>query len=541
MRLRLSERSWLALVGCVAVLLFVVANRGAYEGFFSDDDLDNLGWTTIVGWETFRHGWLTPLFSPDNFRPTGHVFYRLMHSVAALEFPRWVAVLQVIHLGNTVLVFALCRALGAWAAWAGAAFFLFHPALFAAFWKPMYIFDVLCATFLLISLLLYLRDRWVWSLVAFWMAYKSKEVALFYPCALALMEWSGARRWWRLIPFFGVSLSFGLQAALVNRARDTPYTLRFTLAAMVTCAAFYAKLLLPGVAASGWFGRRDRRVWAALLVLVVLVGPLWFLPGRLFSVYLYVPMVALAVAVAFAFERLTPAWAGAVLVAWFGFTYLGPLREFRKAELTIARESRTFFQRACPAVSALRGAAFYEGAPPSLAAHGVEGVFHLCASPALKLIPLDPRQSGWRALAPSGSPLLSWDSLVKELRVVRDEDASRMNAFRLDEGWYPLAGGLRWSREQAGARVTQPPEADEFFVDVRPVLAPGQTAKLTVMLDGVRVGEAQIDGRAERQWPVAKFAAPAQRRVEFLIAPAAQKGFGLPFADFGFRPRGSRR
>ena len=92
-------------------------------------------------------------------------------------------------------------------------FFVFHMALFDAFWKPMFIFDVLCGLFCLLSMLAWRRSGkawWIASFAAFWMAYKSKEVAVMLPSVLLLYEFTlGERRWRRLLPFLAVSFSFG--------------------------------------------------------------------------------------------------------------------------------------------------------------------------------------------------------------------------------------------------------------------------------------------------------------------------------------------
>ena len=106
----------------------------------------------------------------------------------------------------------LIRRLGGspFAASAGSVLFAFHMAVFDVYWKPMYVFDLLCATFCLASMLLWIRGRWVLSFVAFWLAYKSKELAVMLPFVLAAYEyWLGKRRWKPLIPFAAVSFSFG--------------------------------------------------------------------------------------------------------------------------------------------------------------------------------------------------------------------------------------------------------------------------------------------------------------------------------------------
>ena len=52
-----------------------------------------------------------------------------------------------------------------------------------AYWKPMYVFDLFCTTFCLASILLYAHGRWILSFIAFWLAYKSKELAVMLPVA----------------------------------------------------------------------------------------------------------------------------------------------------------------------------------------------------------------------------------------------------------------------------------------------------------------------------------------------------------------------
>ena len=145
--------------------------------------------------------------------------------------------------------------------------FAFHMALFEAIWKPMYVFDVLCGTFCVLSLLAYSRQRWILSFVAFWLAYKAKEVAVMLPLVLVCYEyWFGKRRWLRLAPFFLVSLSFGIQGILLNPNQDNDYTFRFTPAALAKTSVFYADrlflvpylgFLLPAAA----YVSRNRRTW----------------------------------------------------------------------------------------------------------------------------------------------------------------------------------------------------------------------------------------------------------------------------------------
>ena len=176
---------WLA-----AVALFLVLNRPAYKGYFQSDDFDTMGWARVLHWTDFAKWLATPQLSPANFRPVGALYYHLMIGGAGLDFPEYLVPLHALHLLNIWLVWLLIRklGLGPLAATAGAFFFGFHAALIDAWWKPMFVFDVLCGTFSLTALLLYVHERWILSLVSFWLAYKSKEVAILLPVAAGLLR-----------------------------------------------------------------------------------------------------------------------------------------------------------------------------------------------------------------------------------------------------------------------------------------------------------------------------------------------------------------
>ena len=300
----MSRRSGLLWFLALAALFFLI-NHSAYSGFFDNDEIESGHWTRLANEPAlWLKGFVTPLYMPNNFRPAGHFYFREAAIYFGTNFAAYVGLLQAIHLFNVWLVWLAARRLGAPLVAAGAASFLFciHPALFDDVWKPMYIFDVLCGTFCLLSLLFYSQRRWVLSFIAFWLAYKSKELAIMLPPALVLYEyWFGERKFLRLIPFFAASFSFGLQGMLRNPNHDNDYTFRFTAAALATTSVFYAyQVLLTPFAGfllpvAAWFAR-SRRAWFGLALMLVLFFPLLFLPGRLFAAYCYAPFVGLAIA-----------------------------------------------------------------------------------------------------------------------------------------------------------------------------------------------------------------------------------------------------
>ena len=378
MRLRLFRTP--AVAAFLLAALFVVANLGAFDGYFSDDDLDNLGWNSFVGLDEYGRGIGDPLLSPHNFRPAGHIFYWVLVRVAELDFAWYVTVILALHLANSGLVWSLLRKLElpAWPALAATALWAFHPALTMAHWKPMYVFDLVCGSFCLLTLHLWLRGRWIWAVLAFWCAYKAKEIAIFLPAVIALYEFTvGQKRWKQLVPLLAISANFGLQAILAPRGPETPYTLHLSIDALATCLRFYGPALgvLTGVAALAGV---SRRTWWALGGFLLLMIPLLILPGRLFAVYLYVPSILVAVLMG----QAATAQRWPVVLAFLalaGYQDHRRLREFRREELAGALERERYVEtlaRYLKARVAVESVTLF-GTPASMNAWGPEGAVHL--------------------------------------------------------------------------------------------------------------------------------------------------------------------
>ena len=62
----LGARSWLLVV--LVAALFLLADKGAYKGYFHADDLDNIAWTSVDNVGTFIEGFVSPRYSKLNFR-----------------------------------------------------------------------------------------------------------------------------------------------------------------------------------------------------------------------------------------------------------------------------------------------------------------------------------------------------------------------------------------------------------------------------------------------------------------------------------------
>lgn len=422
----MSKRAGLLLFAAF-MALFLTVNRDAYRGYFQDDEIDNLSWAPYLGPLDFLKGAATPQFQTNNFRPVGHYYFHAVEEIAGLDFPAYVAVLHAFHLLNVWLMWLVTRRLGAKPLAAGAAclFFGLHMALFDNFWKPMYVFDVLCASFCLLSLWCYASQRWVLSFVAFWLAYKSKELAVMLPVVLLAFEiWFGTRRWKPLAPFFLVSLSFGVQGMIGNPNRDNDYTFRFTAAALAKTSAYYAGrvflipylgLVLPAFA----FLARNRRTWFGLAAMGLFLFPVLFLPGRMFSAYCYLPFAGLAIAITGIAEVVSPAGVCLFLALWLPMD-IHELRVRRRGTLASDDEVRSWMStvRRFAAGKERVDAFVFSGTPAGFHRWGVEGTlkyFYERSDLTVKSL----SEPGAAALMETKRiALLDWDEGRKRLDIV---------------------------------------------------------------------------------------------------------------------------
>jgi len=496
------------LVVAVILMLFLIANRAAVEGYFSDDDLDNLSWATVAGIDSFAREIVTPEFSKTNTRPTGGLFYRWMGLGFGFAFERYVPPLFALHFLNCGLLFWLARrkGVGEWEATAACVFFLFHAALLEAWWKPMYIFDLLAATFCLVTWLLFGSRYWPWALLSFWLAYKSKEVALFFPVVLALDQWR------RALPFFLISANFGIQAMLVNSKRESVYTLRFSPQSFVMTVPFYLKqavlnkwgalILLPLA-----YVARNREFAKAVVGTMALMVPLLFLPGRLFGVYLYVPMLPLTLGLATVFSRV-PRLVLSVGLAGFLLLDYGALKQKRKTELALGQESRAYVEQLVAAHhnTPIAATAYYENAPEGLRLHGMTGALRLVTgNPAAQV--LDPELESSRLEAQDQDlPTLSWFRPTQTLTLIShrygEAKLSRLDfgkssaGWQLQQGWFDRDGLFRWASRRATLRLKGDAEARLLRVRYNNgplLLSAVKELRVSVLLNGQEIGQSVFD------------------------------------------------
>ncbi len=549
----------------VALLsLFLLINRAAYKSWFSDDDLDNIGWTRQMPAASFAAGLLSPQYQLHHFRPVGHATFAALSRTAGLDFRWYVALSHALHFICVGLLCLLLRSLGVphWASAAGAVFFLFQMALFQALWRPMYVFDLWCALFSLATLLAWRVRRYWLALLFFWLAVKSKEHAVMLVPALAAHEWLlGQRRWRNLAPFAALGGMYAAQGAFANRGASTDYTLRFSVAALATTVSFYLSrvLIVPYLApllAAAPILIRDPRITWGCTVFVSLLAPMLVLPGRLFSAYLYAPMIGVAIMAAATAARIGWPAALAAALLWLPLN-LWHLRRERNVELAIAAESRAYGEEIAKLPQRMPATRrfIYDGYPKEFRPWGIQGALRQAyRTMDLEVLPADSKELR-KVLSTGSSAVLTWDAVQR--RVIVDmlqpgapdrpylEAGRLMPVWQLGDGWYPAEGAYRWIKPHATARLYRPAGARvfEMKVNIGPMfIGEVEWCWVQVLIDGVEVGTADF---REAGWRTVRFAIEPKPsgpvEVEFRVKPEYRPSngdprvLGVPIGAFGFR------
>ncbi len=545
--------------------LFLILHRGAYKGFFTDDELDNISWAPYVRPAVFLKELVNPRFQPDNFRPVGHFYFAEMGRRFQWNYRAYPLPIHVIHLLNVVLIYLVARRLKIppLGSAAGAVFFGLNMAAFDVFWKPMYVFDALCCLFCLLSLWCYLANRWILALVAFWLAYKSKELAVMLPAVLLLYEYTlGERRWKRLIPFLAISLSFGIQGIVLNPNKDNEYTFRFAVSSLFKTITFYstrlfffrysglALLTLPLVF---W---RDRRVLFGIAAMCLFLFPLMFLPGRLFEAYTYLPLTGAALAIAAASSRVHPAIPLALFALWMPLG-IHELRAERRAKLAADEQSTPYFAaiRNYAHDHAAPDAFIYDGVPLGMHHWGITGGVNI----AWHRTDMHPRYLEYaetpKLLQLPTVTFLHWDAPHKRAQLLTKTPDTTDSAYlkfeeptppwQLGTGWYGLVDGrFRWTEPVAAARLFRPAGVTRFEIvaNVAPeIIRRFGSATVSLSIDGKPAGRATFRAAAYQTAVLPLVNAPAgEVNITFTTSPVFTvendpKSYGIAMVAFGFK------
>ena len=553
------------ILALTALLLFAVANRGAYKSYFQADSIDNLSLTQALGARDFLQPLLVPKVFFNNFRPVGMLFFKLMGHWFGLWFPPYVAALQILHIFNAVLLVLLMRRLqlSLLASSVGAVFFAVHMALFSVHWEPMYVFDLLCGSLCLLSLIAYVDGHWIVSFILFWLAFRAKENAVLLPAVLGVYELLLAgRRWKRLTPFLALSAVLGVQALINNAARNSDYTLRFDPASIGQCMTFYSgQILLVPLAGFAIlvlpFLVRDRRLWFGLACFAAFVAPLVLLPGRLAPGYLYVPLIGIAISAGVLAERRPKAIMAALLLIWIPWNFVN-LRRLRNTEMARGAAAHIYVASLVKAAQTYPhvNTYLYHDLPMSwyvipaavrLAHHSSEDTRALRIDDESALGVLQSQSLlllDWQPTPPPGSVVtIAHTPQTADVSYIKMDRSTPL--WQLERGWnLGDRGPYRWTGPSAVARLARPSGAKQFELTVnvaKEFFKYVRGSRLRVLIDGRLIGEHIFDYAAVEvlRWNLDP-APPGTARVEFQVPgfrvdPQGEL-YGLSVGSFGFLP-----
>jgi hypothetical protein len=561
---KLPGRYWNALLLFFILGIFITFNKGALQSYFSDDDFSNLA--IFEPWWSLVKSAFTLALIP-NFRPLGAMFYKAMGSFAGFHFGAYVAILQAFHIATGLMLWLFLRrlGLGPLPAALGCAFFTLHMSTLSAYWKPMYIFDVLCGFWVVLALLLYQRERFFLSLLCAWLAFKSKEIELMLPVVLLLYEWffgrqnnSGRLRWKPLIPFFLMSLSFGLQSLMIPRIPVTGYTIQLTSASLWSGITYYGGKLLYAplagpIVSIGLLFLRQRIVTWGILGFWVLIAPMFCFPGRQFEAYLYVPLLMFAVAVA-GVAQWKPWWAVLFLIFWIPASY-DELRTQRKPLIAYHHDHVPYVNQILQSLAThpAPAAVVYDGTPNDFRNYGQKGLFPFALArydlPVYAIVEPEAQE----AIRRPNALLFTWDNFRLQVHTSsfpgEDHETSYVdfgkdNPFwQMKVGWMPLSADCHWTAVRSVITLRQP--NGDFDFSMRVNLEPGQAESLHQVLrvsaGGQTIGEHRFEksGLQTLTWRASSLV-ESVKDFEITVDPAFylpnSDALGVMICECGFLP-----
>ena len=259
---------------------------------------------------------------------------------------------------------------------------------------------------------------------------QEQGMELLLPIVLLLSGWqfgetrvSGRRPWISLVPFFRMSLSFGVQSLRLPPGPESEYSMHLSGASLWLGVAFYAgKMLyapLSGLIVSiGLLCLRSRVITFGVLGFWILLLPILGFRGRQYGAYLYVPLLALAIAVA-GVAQLKPRWAALFLMFWIPASYdewktgRNPILAYHYEHIPHVAQVRESLA-AHPAPQAV----VFEGTPVDFAGFGQEGLFtYALAKYDLPVYSLA-QPEGLSTLRQPGAVLYVWDLPRHQLHTI---------------------------------------------------------------------------------------------------------------------------
>ena len=244
---------WFAL-SLVLVITFIIYLKSIGFGFIDWDDtayISNNQDIKNIGWENIKMFFTK--FYVCNYQPITILMYAVEYKFAGLSASLYHFNNMVIHILNTCLVFVLIRKISprnAEVALITAAFFAVHPMHVESVAWVAERKDVLYSFFFLLSLVMYAEylklqklKYLIYAVVFFVLSCMSKSAAVIIPLVMLVFDYYFDRKFsWKMIlekiPFFAISLIFGIIAVYSQKGAVRDNTIVFTFFERISIVSY---------------------------------------------------------------------------------------------------------------------------------------------------------------------------------------------------------------------------------------------------------------------------------------------------------------
>jgi hypothetical protein len=286
--------------------------------YFWLDDFNNLYWVQReTDWSMLKHV-INP--ASEFFRPVGMLAYRILWQAFGLNPLPYHVAAWTLHAINVALVYVLLVRIvnSRFAAGVGTLLFSFRANFAAIYWSFGFIFELLACLFMLVALLLHIREKRSWTnvvlvLLLYVLAIKSKEMAVTLPCLFLAYNVSHQRRVDRKLVFEFLALAVIASwfihlklSTMASASTDHPYFLDFSVITAGRGFGWYfdrlyevplrwgAWIIMSTAAfVAMWFRREYRGVFFLAYIFIALM-PLVFLVNHRGEFYWYIPAAGLS-------------------------------------------------------------------------------------------------------------------------------------------------------------------------------------------------------------------------------------------------------
>ena len=255
----LTRRDLLVSGGVIVLACIAVYARSLGNGFVGwDDGLLVLQNPLVKEFSARSLAGIFTSYDPELYIPLTLFTFQINHLLAGLSPWIYHATNLLLHVANSLFVAAFAYLLlkRKWAAVLSGLLFAVHPLNTEAVAWVSGRKDVLMAFFALPMLIAYLvykekgdRKYYCASIALFVLALLSKVTVILAPLALILLDWFQGKTmnkqlWIEKIPYFGVSILFGI-IAMFGKIANTSFFLEKFLIGCKTITFFLWKLFLP--------------------------------------------------------------------------------------------------------------------------------------------------------------------------------------------------------------------------------------------------------------------------------------------------------